>query len=131
MKLEKKRQLNVQEQNALDKHKIMAEAKYWRENPLPPALNKFFIEKGIDVNESILLGHEQDFPGCSTDFGTILTSEGKFIRFDMDLTKDREKINEIYEWQDITDKIPVDKSKPGTGATLGYLALQVQQELNN
>ncbi len=109
--LKNKRQLNVQEQNALEKHYIMSAAKYWRENPIPAALKKFFIEKGIDLEKSIILDYSQNSPGCSTDFGTILTSEGKFFKFDMDLKKNKKKIIEIYEWQDITDKINLDKCR--------------------
>jgi len=36
--LKKKRQLNVQEQNALEKHYILVSAKYLRENPIPTAI---------------------------------------------------------------------------------------------
>ena len=129
--LKKKRQLNVQEQNALEKHYIMAAAKYWRKNPIPTAIINLCKSKGIDIDKSLLLRYSQDFPGCSTDFGVILTPEGKFIEFDMDLSNDREKIIEIYEWKDITNKTEIMKSKPGTGSTWGYLALQVQTELNS
>jgi len=47
-KLKKKRQLNVQEQNALEEYRIFSEASYWRENGLPDGLIKVLIDKNIN-----------------------------------------------------------------------------------
>ena len=128
--LKKKRQLNVQEQNALKEHGILYEAKYWRTKGLPDALKLFLESKGINTSRCIVLDYNQDFPGCSTDFGKILTEDSRFYRFDMDMTPNRMEIIELYEWQDITALTDISKSKPGTGATWGYLALKTLKELN-
>ena len=129
--LKKKKQLNVQEQNALKEEQILKEAEYWRKTPLPLALQKFFQEYGIDVQNAILVDYSQDFPGCSTDEGIILTSEKRFFKFELDFIKDKKKIREVYVWKEITDEIEISGSKPGIGTTWGYLALKVLNELNN
>lgn len=46
-RLQRKRHLNVQEQNALTEYRIFLEASYWRRNGLPKALLKVFKDKGI------------------------------------------------------------------------------------
>jgi len=129
-KLKKKRQLNVQEQNALLKHSIQQEAFYWRQKGIPEGLKKHLSDKGINFNECILLDYEQDFPGCSTDFGMVLTNKKQFFEFDLDLSSDRQKILKLYEWKDVTDKVEVNGHKPGTGASWGYLAIEILDELN-
>jgi hypothetical protein len=46
----------------------------------------------------------------------------------MDLSDNRESLVELYLWNEITPEI--NKSKRGTGATWGYLALKVLRDLN-
>lgn len=128
--LKTKRQLNVQEQNALEKHKIYQEALYWRNNGIPKPLKLALEEKGIETEKSIFLEYEQDFPGISTDEGKVLTPEGEFYEFEMDLNKKRTKLIEFYRWENITSKVEIDEHKPGIGSTWGFLALQVLSELN-
>jgi len=129
-KLKKKSQLNVQEQNALNKHRILQEALYWRENGIPSVLKNIFEKNKINTEKSIYLEYEQDFPGICTDEGTIVTPEGEFYEFEADLNKERTKIIEFYFLKNITSKIEVNKHKPGTGETWGYLALEALSEVN-
>lgn len=129
-KLKKKRQLNVQEKNILEKHRIFTEASYWRENGVPVALKAAIEQKGVNVDNSIFLQYEQDFPGVSTDEGTILTPDGEFFEFEMDLNDSRTKLVEFYVWENITSNVEINEHKPGTGSTWGFLALQVLSELN-
>ena len=129
-KLKNKRQLNVQEQNALVKHGIASEAKFWRKHGVPTPLRKALEVKGIDIETSIFLDYEQDFPGLSTDEGTILTQDKEFFRFEIDLNKDRTKLIDFYLWENITTTVEVKKNKTGTGSTSGYLSLKVLSELN-
>ena len=130
-KLKKKRQLNVQEQNALERHRIFIEASYWRENGIPVALEAALKNKGIDTKRSIYLEYEQDFPGISTDEGTVLTPEGQFYKFEMDLNVSRTEVVEFHVWENITSKVETKERKPATGATWGFLALDVLAELND
>ena len=129
-KLKSKRQLNVQEQNVLEGHRIYSEADYWRTNGIPIGLQAALESKNVCIAKSVYLNYEQDFPGASTDEGTVLTPDQKFYLFEMDLTKDRSELVEFYLWEEITDKVAINSSKPGTGKTWGYLALQVLSELN-
>ena len=129
-KLRRKRQLNVQEQNALDKDGILNSATHWRGVGVPIGLQRFFKTKGIQPDTSIFLDYQQNFPGMGSDWGEVLTADGKFFSFEMDLSEDRTKIVELFEWADITETIEINESKPGTGATRGYLALEVLSELN-
>ena len=129
-KLKKQRQLNVQEQNALEKHRIYQEVLYWRENGIPLGLKKALEAKGVDTDRSIYLHYEQDFPGVSTDEGTVVTPEGEFFEFEMDLNESRSEVIDFYRWENITSKVLINEHNPGTGATWGFLALQVLVELN-
>lgn len=129
-KLVNKRQLNVQEQNALDKHRIYQEASFWRSSGTPVGLNSALEEKGIDTSNSIYLQYQQDFPGVSTDEGIVLTPEGRFYEFEMDLNAKRTEVVEFFHWEDITSRVEVNEHKPGTGSTWGFLALEVISELN-
>ncbi len=129
-KLKNKRQLNVQEQNALHKHRIYQEASYWRNNGIPVGLSSALTGKGLDTDKSIFLQYEQDFPGISTDEGTVLTPEGRFFEFEIDLNTKRTEVVEFYRLEDVTSKIEINRHKPGTGSTWGFLALEVISELN-
>ncbi len=129
-KLNKKRQLNVQEQNALMKHRILQEALYWRKHGIPAGLRVALEGKGIDTEKSIYLNYEQDFPGLNTDEGTVLTPNGEFYEFEMDLNTNRTELVEFYSWENITTSTEINGHKAGTGATWGFLALQVLAELN-
>ena len=129
-KLKKKRQLNVQEQNTLDKFRIYREASIWRNNGIPIGLKSALEEKGIDTDKCIFLHYAQDFPGVSTDEGTVLTPDGRFYEFEMDLNVNRTEVVEFYYWKDVTSKVDINEHKPGTGATWGFLALEVISELN-
>lgn len=127
--LKSKRQLNVQEQNALTECAILSEALYWRKNKLPMGLMKVIENREIDIRKSIILNYEQNFPGCSTDEGIIVTNDGRFIKFEMDLSDENDNLVELYLWDSIS--VEINASKKGTGATWGYLALKVLRKLNS
>jgi hypothetical protein len=129
-KLKSKRFLNVQEQNILKKHDIMSEAKYWRQEGLPNAINEIFIKNKIDPRTSIIINYEQDFPGCNTDQGIILTSCRRFYEFEADLNEDSTKVLELYTWREITESYIIKDHEKGIGKTFGHLALEVLNELN-
>ena len=46
-KLKRKRALNVQEQNALCRYRIMQEAAYWREHGVPATIQSIFADLGL------------------------------------------------------------------------------------
>ena len=129
-KLKNQRRLNVKEQIAVKKDSILKEAKYWRENGVPKPLIKVFNENGIEIEESIILEYQQDFPGISTDEGIILTEKGKFYEFDADLNDDRTKLIALYSFVDVSDRFEIEEHKKGIGKTYGFIAMEVLKELN-
>lgn len=130
-KLAFKRQLNVQEQNALEKHKLKSVASYWRQHDLASPLRRALEEKGIDLERSIIIEYAQDEPGGFTDEGIVLTPSGEFFEFDVDLSADRRMLVTFHTWKDISAQFEINEHRPGTGASRGFLALQVMSELNN
>ncbi len=129
-KLKNQRRLDVQEQITVKKDSILNEAKYWRDNGIPQPLEKIFKENGIEVEKSIILEYEQDFPGISTDEGIVLTQDGKFYGFDADLNEDRTELIELYSFIEVSDRFEVNEHKKGIGKTYGFLATEVLKELN-
>ncbi len=129
-RLKKKRQLNVQEQNALSEHGIEKEARYWREKGLPLALEELIENKGIESKKCILQNYEQDFPGCSTDEGIVISEDGRFFEFEADFSKDRTEIVKLYIWEEVTEKVDTSERLKGAGNSTGYLVLKVLGKLN-
>lgn len=129
-KLKNQRRLNVQEQITVKKDSILNEAKYWRDNGIPQPLEKIFKEHGIEVERSIMLEYEQDFPGISTDEGIVLAQDGKFYKFDADLNTNRTELVELYAFIEVSDRFEVNEHKKGIGKTYGFLAMEVLKELN-
>ncbi len=129
--LANQRRLNVQEQILVEKNKIRSESKYWRTRGIPKPLEQVLKERGIDIDKSIILNYEQDFPGISTDKGTILTSDEIFYEFEADLNADRTELIELYSFTDVSKRFEIKEHKQGIGKTYGFLAIEVLKELNN
>lgn len=83
-RLLKKRQLNVQEQNALVAHRLMVTAKAWLARGIPLALKNYGESKGIRWSETVVLDLEVDFPGMPSLYGLLLTHAERFIEFEID-----------------------------------------------
>ncbi|OJJ18320.1 hypothetical protein BKI52_26235 [marine bacterium AO1-C] len=126
----KKRQFNVQEQSLSKKQNINNFAQYWRQHELPAPLMQLFASKNIDMNTSILIEYDQDFPGGHTDEGIILTEGGKFYEFWADLDPDRTQLITLELWEEVTKRYEINEHKKGIGKTFGFLALEVLKELN-
>ncbi len=129
-RLTKQRRLNVQEQIAVKKDSVLKEAKYWRDNGVPEPLMKVITEYGIEIEKSLILEYEQDYPGLSTDEGMILTEEAKFYEFIADLNSDRTELIELYSFVDVSDRFEIEQHKKGIGKTYGFIAMEVLKELN-
>ena len=129
-RLTKQRRLNVQEQIAVKKDSVLKEAKYWRDNGVPEPLMKVITEYGIEIEKSLILEYEQDYPGLSTDEGMIVTEEAKFYEFIADLNSDRTELIELYSFVDVSDRFEIEQHKKGIGKTYGFIAMEVLKELN-
>lgn len=132
--LKKKRQVNVQEQNSLTKHTIMQFAVDFRKSRnLPEALIKFFEENGIDTNLSILTWHDTMSFGGSTEAyrGEWLTQDKQFYSYEITLDPNDEFIDDVLQWENITDEVDLNQHSKGIGKTSGWLCIEVLNELNS
>lgn len=128
-RLRRKRQLNVQEQNALLAQRLRETACYWRENTVPPALEAYARSQGIDWSGTIILQLELDFPGMPALFGLLLTDRERFISFELDTDPQHQQVTAVECWQDVTDQQNMAENNPGIGKGYGAIALSVRREL--
>ena len=128
-KLKRKRALNVQEQNALCRYRIMQEAMYWRECGVPAPIQSIFADLGLLTQHGIFLNYTQNEWICSTDEGYFMAHNGRIYAFDADLNAEKTILQTLYACTDVTEQFEVNARKPGSGATWAYLALQVLHEL--
>ena len=131
--LQKKRQKNVAEQNAVAKRAIADCAREFRlERHLPDVLVEFFEEHGVDTYKSILLNHDRMPCGAPTVpyRGTWLTCDERFFCYEIFLDKHDRKIVVVEQWEDITRLVELNDRKTGTGKTGGTLSIEVLRELN-
>lgn len=124
------RQQNVQQQNESSKEAIRRSALYWRRHSPPKALLNYAASQGIDCGRAIFLRLGIDFPGMPRLVGTLLTSEEKFISFEIDSDKDHASVEIVEEWRDVSSEQNLSGSNPGIGVGYGALALQVLREIN-
>jgi hypothetical protein len=132
--LRKKRQLNVQEQNALALHRVYQTASWFRANlsevPLP--IVEFLTSGGIDLTTAVDVDFE-DMTMLGLDGmyrGLIVTAEGHFWRWELALNNARSAIDSVEEWRDVTTEYPVSEHLPGTGVSYGFMCLAVLAKLN-
>jgi hypothetical protein len=59
-----------------------------------------------------------------------VTSDERFIEFDIELSSDGNSVVEVAEFKDVTEEQEVCGRKPGIGATRPFLILEVLRELN-
>lgn len=131
--IKKTKQKNVQEQNSLEKDRILDCAREFRgKRNLPNALIECFEGKGIDIETSILLWHDtMPFGGPTEAYrGGWLTQEKRFYEYEIYLDPEDKYVTEIDVWEDITDKVEINERKAGTGKTSGWLSIEVLNELN-
>jgi hypothetical protein len=124
------RQQNVQQQNIAATEEIRRCAKYWRNSVLPPALKEAAAARGVDCEKVIFLKLEIDFPGMPRLFGTLLTSDERFIEFEIETDETHSKVELIETWQDTTDAQNTSPHNRGFGVGTGALAIQVLHEIN-
>jgi hypothetical protein len=130
-KLKNKRQLNVQEQNALTQHYIEQDAIYFRRNKdLPQILLDYFVSRGIDL-EQVSFDRMQYGGEVEGYRGLWLTRNHHFISYLIFLDETDSQIDEIDEWMDITDEIEVSAHARGLGNTYGQLCINALHKINH
>lgn len=125
-----KRQLNVQEQNALIAHRLMGNAKHWLATGVPVALARYGESKGINWSETVILELEIDFPGMPRLFGLLLTHAEQFIAFGIDTDSAHRHVESVDQWEDVSVRLDYSISKRGTGKGFAAIALQVRRKLH-
>ncbi|MFJ5239942.1 hypothetical protein ACIP86_24985 [Pseudomonas neuropathica] len=128
-RLLKKRQLNVQEQNAVTAHRLTETARFWRDTGIPEALARFGERQGVDWSETVVLDFEVDFPGMPRLFGLILDQAERFIAFQIDTDSDHQHVEFVSQWEDVSAHQNYSASERGTGKGFAVIALQVRQEV--
>lgn len=130
--LKQKRQLNVQEQNALAKHEIKQVAVHWMTKGIAEPIQKLLCVHNIDHKKAIFVQYVQDkeLLGGDTDAFTVVTTDKRFFDFDLELNENRTKVIS-YSCQEITEEIEIMKHKKGVGKTYGYLVLEILEEIFN
>jgi len=128
-RLLKKRQLNVQEQNALTAHSLKTCALYWRQRGLPPALREAGATRGIDWARSILLSLELDFPGMPSLYGELIDQGGRFIEFELESDPQHGQCLSVEQWHDSTQQQDFARHAKGIGMGRGAIAREVWRTL--
>ncbi len=119
------RQKNVQQQNLDAEHQILLNATYWRTKGIPAALKEVGMKHGVDWPRSIVIKLDVDFPGMPNLFGLLLTSQARFIRFEIDADVKHQFVKSVEAWTDVTEEQNFNLNNPGTGIGFGALAIQV------
>ncbi|VVN42491.1 hypothetical protein [Pseudomonas fluorescens] len=128
-RLLKKRQLNVQEQNAVTAHRLTETARFWRDTNIPEALTRFGERQGIDWSKTVVLDLEVDFPGMPRLYGLILDQTERFIAFQIDTDSDHQHVEFVSQWENVSAHQNHTVSQRGTGKGFAVIALQVRREV--
>jgi len=126
----RQRQHNVQEQNARDEQSVLKTAEYWRQTPLPLALQSCGEERGIVWSNSIVLKLEIDFPGMPRLFGQLLSQHERFVAFEIETDQSHRVVESVDVWTDVTGDQNMSLHNSGTGIGHGAIALKVLRALN-
>ena len=124
------KQYSVQQQNALTLAAIKQTAAWWRARPLPDALRQCAASHGVALDTAIMLDLQLAFPDLPLVCGKLLSADGRFIHFEMDLDDDLRALPGSVAWDDISARFDLAAHKRGTGVGYGVLCKKVLQELN-
>ncbi|KAB8053788.1 hypothetical protein GCN74_25000 [Janthinobacterium sp. FT14W] len=124
------KQYSVQQQNALALAAIKQTAAWWRARPVPEALRQCAASHGVALDAAIMLDLQLAFPGMPAVSGKLLSADGHFIHFEMDLDEALHPLPGSVAWDDISARYDLAAHKRGTGVGYGVLCQKVLQELN-
>ncbi|MGK5052404.1 hypothetical protein [Janthinobacterium sp. RB2P8] len=124
------KQYCVQQQNALTLEAIRQTAAWWRARPLPDALRLCAASHGVALGTALMLELQLAWPGKPAVYGKLLSADGHFIHFEMDLDDALRPLPGSVAWDDISAGVDLTAHKRGTGVGYGVLCKKVLQELN-
>jgi hypothetical protein len=130
-RLKKKRQLNVQEQNALTENHIIETVKRFENEEQSFAwLRQLLHEKKLEASNGILVAFSvtPDQAG-NVCYGIWLTSDERFIDFEVEIARGSQRILSVDRWEEKTKETTVSLHQRGTGKSFGFLALDVLHQL--
>ena len=125
------KQYSVQQQNAQTLAAIKQTAAWWRARPLPDALRLCAASHGVALGTSIMLDLRLAYPGMPAVYGKLLSADGHFIHFQMDLDDDLRPLPGSVAWDDISARYDPAARKRGTGVSYGLLCKKVLQDMNH
>ncbi len=132
-RLQKRRQLNVQEQNALTRQKVLVYAQAFRAHEAIFAwVRQALVESRINPEEGILIS-ASSVPcggGYEAGYAQWLTSDGRFYDFEVTLRLGTQALTSVDSVVEVTGKTSVSRHERGSGKSLGALALEVLAELS-
>ena len=124
------KQYSVQQQNTLTIATIKQTAVWWRARPLPDALCQCAASHGVALDAAIMLNLQLAYPGMPSVYGKLLSADGHFIHFEMDLDDDLRPLPGSVAWDDISARYDLAAHKRGKCVRYGELCRQVLQEWN-
>ncbi|WP_215409264.1 hypothetical protein [Janthinobacterium sp. JC611] len=124
------KQYSVQQQIALTQAAIKKTAAWWRARPLPDALRQCAASHGVTLDAALVLDLQLAWPDMPAVYGKLLSPDGHFIHFEMDLDDDLRPLPGSVAWDDISARYDLAAHKRSKGVRYGELCKQVLQELN-
>lgn len=132
-RLYSKRQLNVQQQNALAKQAIIdCAVAYRKQDPHLTWVRSALLEHGVDTEKGILT-EASSLPcggGEETAYATWLTWDRQFLFIDATISLDTHTLITVESFENVTDKTSTSSHNKGTGKSFGCLSLEVLEELS-
>ena len=96
------KQYSVQQQNALTQAAITQTAAWWRARPLPDALRQCAASHGVTLGTALMLDLQLAWPGMPAVYGKLLSADGHFIHFEMDLDDNLHPLPGSVAWRGTT-----------------------------
>ena len=100
-------------------------------HPLPDALHQCAASHGVALGTALMLDLQLAWPGMPAVYGKLLSADGHFFHFEMDLDDNLHPLPGSVAWDDISAGYDLAAHKRGTGVGYGVLCKQVLQELNH
>lgn len=130
----KKRQLNVQEQNAFAQQAIQRSAVWFRTHlsEVPWPIREFLVAHEIDLASDVDVDFE-DMSSLGLEGvyrGLVVKADAQFWRWELSLDESRTSIESIGAWDDVTGQHVPNEHAPGIGKNFAFLCLEVLAKLN-
>jgi hypothetical protein len=131
-RLRKKRQLNVQEQNAFASEKIVQCAFAYRNRARHLVwVRQALLQESVD-SEAGILAQASSVPCGGREeaaYATWVSADCRFFAIEATISLETHALISVDSFRDVTDCTTIDDHQKGQGKSFGYLALEVLAEL--